>query len=53
MKLAKNVVISEYKTEIGHEHRVHNYEDIFKIDNNRIISIVKVRVIQAMIQIEF
>jgi exonuclease III len=31
---------------------VNKYEDIFNIDKNKIISIVKIRVIQAMIQIE-
>ena len=37
--------------EIGHEHRVNSYEGVFKIDDNRIISMIKVRVIQSMIQI--
>ena len=37
--------------EIRHEHRVDSYEGVFKIDDNRIISMIKVRVIQAMIQI--
>ena len=37
--------------EIGHGHRVNNYQDVFNIDNNRIISMIKVRVIQAMIQV--
>ena len=42
---------NEYMREIGHGHRVNNYQDVFNIDNNRIISMIKVRVIQAMIQI--
>jgi hypothetical protein len=42
---------NEYMMEIGHEHRVNSYEGVFKIDDNRIISMIKVRVIQAMIQI--
>ena len=37
---------------IGHQHRVNGYEEVFTIDNNRIISMIKVRVIQAMIQVE-
>ena len=37
--------------EIGHIHRVESYEDVFTIDDSRIISMIKVRVVQAMIQI--
>ena len=43
---------NEYMREIGHVHRVDSYEKVFTIDNNRIISMIKVRVIQAMIQVE-
>ena len=42
---------NEYMNVIGHEHRVTRYEDVFTIDDNRIISMIKVRVIQAMIQV--
>ena len=38
-------------SEIGHVHRVDSYEKVFTIDDNRIISMIKVRVIQAMIQV--
>ena len=38
-------------SEIGHVHRVDSYEKVFTIDDNRIISMVKVRVVQAMIQV--
>ena len=38
---------------IGHTHRVTRCEDVFLIDDNRIISMLKVRVIQAMLQIEW
>ena len=38
-------------SEIGHEHRVDSFERVFTIDDNRMISMIKVRVIQAMIQI--
>ena len=37
---------------IGNQHRVTGYEEVFTIDGNRIISMIKVRVVQAMIQIE-
>ena len=37
--------------EVGHVHRVDCYDQVFTIDDNRIISMIKVRVIQAMIQI--
>ena len=37
--------------EIGHVHRVNSYEKVFTIDDNRIISMIKVRVVQAMIQV--
>ena len=42
---------NEYMSEIGHEHRVDSFERVFTIDDNRMISMIKVRVIQAMIQI--
>ena len=45
-------VFNEYMRNIGHQHRVDNYENVFNIDKNRIISMIKVKVIQAMIQIE-
>ena len=34
-----------------HLHRVTRYEDVFTIDDNRIISMIKIRVVQAMIQV--
>ena len=37
--------------EIGHVHRVYSFENVFTIDNNRVISMIKVRVVQAMIQV--
>ena len=37
--------------DIGHVHRVNTYEDVLTIDNNRIISMIKVRTIQAIIQV--
>ena len=43
---------NEYMGSIGHQHRVTGYEEVFTIDGNRIISMIKVRVVQAMIQIE-
>ena len=42
---------NEYMNEIGHVHRVDSFEKVFAIDDNRIISMIKVRVVQAMIQI--
>jgi hypothetical protein len=34
------------------QNLVQSYEDVFRIGNNKILSIIKVRVIQPMIQIE-
>ena len=34
------------------EHRVESYEDIFKIGNNRTPNMLKIRTVQAFIQIE-
>ena len=36
---------------IRSSHRVNEYEDVFKIDKSGNISMIKVRLIQAMIQI--
>ena len=33
-------------------HRITTYEEVFTIDDNRIISMLKARIIQAMIQVE-
>ena len=37
--------------EKNRKYRVDSYDKVFTIDDNRIISMIKVRVIQAMIQI--
>ena len=36
---------------IGNLHRVNEYEAVFNIDGSSVISMIKVRVIQAMIQV--
>ena len=44
---------NEYIRTIGlHECEVKGYEDVFRVENVGTISVIKVRVIQAMIQIE-
>ena len=43
---------NDYMSSINQPHTVEKYDDVFLIDDNRIISMLKVRVIQAMIQIE-
>ena len=40
------------KSSIGHHHKVTGYEEVTTVDYNRIVSMIKVRVIQGMIQIE-
>ena len=42
---------NEYMIVIGNLHRVNSYEDVFNIDDSSVISMIKVRVIQAMIQV--
>ena len=42
---------NEYMREIGITHNVDSYEKVFAIDDNRIISMIKVRVVQAMLQV--
>ena len=34
------------------ENMINRYEDLFTIGNNRMLNMLKIRVIQAMIQIE-
>ena len=34
-------------SDMGHGHRVDSYEKVFTIDDNMIISMIKVRVIQV------
>ena len=47
------MAFNEYMVRIGNSQcKVEKYEEIFKIEPNRILSILKVCVIQAMIQIE-
>ena len=41
----------EYMGTIGSLHRVSGYEDVLNIDGSGVISMIKVRVIQAMIQV--
>ena len=41
---------NECMVTIGNLHRVNSYEDVFNIDGSSVISMIKVRVIQAMIK---
>ena len=44
---------NDYLTELRQtNYLVVNYEDVFNIGNNRNLNILKIRVVQAMIQIE-
>ena len=43
---------NEYMISINQNHRVECYEKVFDIDMNGIVSTIKVRIVQAMIQIE-
>ena len=47
------LAFNDYMTRINNsQFKVESYEEIFNISTNRILSMIKVRVIQAMIQIE-